>query len=132
MSRIVQAYFENENQAQSAKIKVEAYGAKLLDIGPIESPPSKKVVLLAPFASGTVASDSAAGTGAAAGYGEPAVVAVPPTGASAKPSRKPGELRHALSLRVEEEDVNSVVQALRSNNGHVEQMTTQSGSLKYQ
>jgi len=130
MSRIVQAYFENENQAQSAKIKVEAYGAKLLDIGPIESPPSKKVALLAPFAAGTAGMDGTAATGVV-GYGEPAVVAVPTFDADARPVRKSGELRHALSLRVDEEDVDSVVQALRCNHGHVEQIVTQSGSLRY-
>ncbi len=123
MSRLIQAYFRTENDAEDARILLQPFATENLEIGELgERSEGRRFIL--PFAAGA----AGAGMGTTGDGVGMAVAGVAPFAAINELNdtvEKAGDvdlddLNYVLSAKVKDEEYDQIVQVIRSNNGYME------------
>ncbi|WP_010272821.1 hypothetical protein [Paenibacillus senegalensis] len=133
MSKIIQAYFKTEDDAESARIKLMTFETKNLEVGELDGTLDTRGILLFPYAAGTTSGYSSP-TGMGAGVaGERGIGAVAAYN-MLEDERDPHEIydeeeveemsvedfNYVLSAEVKEEEYKDIVRILRQSRGSVE------------
>lgn len=134
MSRMVQAYFHTENEAEDVRIRLQGYKVENIEIGALPEALDRNTPLLIPIAfAGSTAggpvggyAGGSTGTGATAGDASAAgaYIGLRELDAERHDHDHDGvddrELRYSLSVQVQEADYGAVVDLIRRNRGHVQ------------
>jgi len=129
MKKRVQAYFHTENEAETVRIKLQAYNIDKLEIGALPEPLNRKVPLLIPFGAaadpnaGPVGGGYAGGSSSTDSAAAGAFIGFRSIDELAHDRNYDGaddrELLYSLSLQTTEADYGEVVKMIRSNGGHI-------------
>ncbi|GAB6990905.1 hypothetical protein [Paenibacillus pini] len=142
MTKQIQAYFNTEDEAESAKTKLLSFKTENLEVGSLGAPLGRTNRVLLPIApvnmAGNMNMGGAVGSMGVPGaaYGEPGVPIVEdldhkPDDRDLEPRNDSvidasdsdpdlSHLNYVLSAKVEEDEYDDIVQKLRSNGAHVE------------
>lgn len=139
MSKMIQAYFRTEDDAEGARTSLLAYKTEQLEVGALQEGLSSRAHLLVPIVPWTTNGDGgSAGTNGFFGGG-PVVGVRPPRDTLPNDAAADHEpvtadaadeltdsdydgLRYVLSAQVQDEDYEEIVQKLRENHAYVERM----------
>lgn len=140
MSKLIQAYFRTEDDAEGARTSLLAYNTEQLEVGALQEGISSRTNLLVPLVPWTT-NTGGGGSSATTGVfgGGPVMGVAPlrdtsPTGAATdqEPATADAvddlmgndndELRYVLSAKVQDEDYEEIVQKLRENHAYVERL----------
>lgn len=142
MTKMIQAYFRTENEAEGARTSLQVYNTNQLEVGELEGNVGRERHLLFPLVPNNVGTNSSGGTGVAGTGGTQGIPVVPiitdeqnekADSAEVNGNREGGllnaenvsssdlnNLRYVLSCEVKEEEYQDVVNKIRQNNGFVE------------
>ncbi|WP_211747558.1 hypothetical protein [Paenibacillus sp. Marseille-Q4541] len=144
MTKMIQAYFRTEDEAEGARTSLQVYATEQLEVGALESNIGRENRILIPF----VPNNTVGGTGTSGGAGVAGMGTVQGTpvvpiitdnerdevaAADINGNREGGilnaegissddldDLHYVLSCKVKEDEYNDVVNKIRQNGGFVE------------
>ncbi|GIP34114.1 hypothetical protein [Paenibacillus sp. J2TS4] len=130
MPRTIQAYFRTEDDAESARTKLQTYAVTDMEVGELQDKLSEDVRLLTPFVAGAAGADgSLMGSGAGvtgSDRGVPVVVAMDVWDRDSDEASDSGaddlsldDFTYVLSCQVEDEDYDELIDVIRRNGGSV-------------
>lgn len=133
MSKIIQAYFRTEDEAESARIKLMTFETNNMEVGRLDDTLDTRRILLFPYAAATTSGYSS-GTGMGAGIaGERGIGSVAAYNIL-EGEQDPNEIydedeveemsveefNYVLTAHVKEEEYKDIVRIIRQNRGSVE------------
>ncbi|TXK83718.1 hypothetical protein [Paenibacillus sp. N3.4] len=131
MSKMIQAYFHTENEAEDARISLLKYDPELLEVGSLEAGYSGEGRLLIPLIAGAGSVGGSGinnGVGIVGSYGAVAsllgddVSIHDPAYTDEFKEEDLKDLHYVLSAKVKEADYSEAVSLLRHNHGHLEKL----------
>ncbi|KQY82537.1 hypothetical protein ASD24_14180 [Paenibacillus sp. Root52] len=147
MAKHIQAYFRTEDEAEGARISLQAYRTEHLEVGQLDGAVGRSNRILIPLVPYTTtgATGTSGGVGVGTAPGAPGTGNVVPVIADVDRNREtdprdrvnedgdllnaadvsPGDysdLHYVLSAKVSDEDYDDIVHKLRSNHAYVEEL----------